>query len=399
MKKLFTAYLQQFAGLPLTLWLVIFAVFVNSIGCSTNMFLSLYLTTQLHIALTKAGVILAGFGLGTLIGSYLGGELSDKISAYTIAVVSLFIAALTLFCLPWVKNYFLLIILNFCFGFFYAAFIPASRVVLMSLCAPHDRVRASSLRYTAIGLGAGLSAFAAGLLAKINFIWMFIFNGLVTLLAGLALLVFYQRLQQVTLVKKESRAKAGADFLKSLVFLVLCASAFIATFIYNQIYTTYPIYLHLRYHLDVQQVSYLFLINSILIVLLQIPVLNALKRFDQYLITGSGVLLLSAGLIILPFANSYWMAVFSCVLWTLGEILFFAMVQALFYEQASEGYKGKSVGIYQMLWGLANIVGPALGTWAYKFYDGDLLWYACGLLGLLSLLAYIKLFMSTDTIQ
>ncbi len=181
------------------------------------------------------------------------------------------------------------------------------------------------------------------------------------------------------------------SFLKSFVFLMLCATAFISTLIYNQIFTTYPIYLHYRYHLNAQQYSYLFLINCILIVLLQIPVLNALKRFDQYLIAGVGIFMLGGGLIILPFATSYGVAIFSCVVWTLGEILFFAMVQALFYECASEGYKGKAMGIYQMLWGLANMTGPVIGTWVYQFYNGDLLWYACGALGLLSLLAYIKI--------
>jgi MFS family permease len=177
--------------------------------------------------------------------------------------------------------------------------------------------------------------------------------------------------------------------LRDPVFVILATSAFVITALYSQLKTSFPFYLHHYYHFNVQLFSYLYLINTLLIALFQIPVLSSLKNINKNLIVGVGGLLVGLGLFILPFDNTYTLAVISCVLWTFGEILFFSVVQVLMYEQAPQHAKGKAMGVYQMLWAFASMVGPAAGSWLYEFDNGKLVWYLCGFLGLLCLLAFI----------
>lgn len=395
MKKIFRAYFCEFSGFSLTLWLILGAVFINAVGASTSLFLSLYLATHLHISITKVGIVLTGFGIGAMLGSYGSGKLSDKLSPHKVAVVALFGNALILFLLPFVNHVAGLFVITFLLGMFNLAFAPANRVALFSFCAVQDRLRANSLRLMVNNLGIGSSVFINGILSAINFKWVFIFNAIAAFMAATVLSKITWKLAwRVSEIKMGRAGTAGKFyFWRNSVFPLLCLTAFIANTLYNQIKTTYPIYLYHYYHISVQQFSYLFLLNTILIVIFQVPVLSFLKRYDQYLITGSGIFFMGLGLFILPFMMSYKAAIFSCLLWTLGEILFTAVAQVLFYEHAAEGFKGKAMGIYQMLYAFANMVGPTLGTWLYQFEHGNVLWYVCGVLGLLSLIAYTWLYL------
>jgi MFS family permease len=393
MKKLMLAYFHEFSDISQTIWLVMIAVFINAIGSSTNLFLSLYLVTQRHIGSSIAGMILAILGFGAILGSYLGGKLSDKISPHKVSTIMLIGNALVLLWLPLVKHLWLLRVIAFLLGVLNSAFIPANRIALMILSKPFNRVRINALRYIILNLGTGVSVLAAGLLSIISFKWIFVFNGLALLLAAGILLLFFWNLPVSSIELDpagiESTGKLG--LIKQPIFILLGVTAFVAFFFCSQLGTTYPIYLYNHYHINSQWYSFLFIINTLLIVLLQMPILTKLKDTNQYLVAGSGIFLIGLGLFVLPFAHSYSFAIFSCLLWTTGEILVFAIIQTLFYEHAPERHKGKAMSVFQILIALANMIGPAIGMWMYSIGNGDLLWYLCGVLGLCSLLIYVQL--------
>jgi 3-phosphoshikimate 1-carboxyvinyltransferase len=91
MKKLFKDYLNTFDGLSREVWWLSLITLINRAGTMVIPFLSLYLTQSLEFTLVDVGWIMSFFGLGSVVGSWLGGKLTDKIGSYKVMLSSLFL--------------------------------------------------------------------------------------------------------------------------------------------------------------------------------------------------------------------------------------------------------------------------------------------------------------------
>ena len=84
MKRLLKLYLNTFDGLSREVWWLALITLINRAGTMVIPFLSLYLTEDLEFSPSTVGSIMAAFGLGSVVGSWLGGKLTDKIGYYKI---------------------------------------------------------------------------------------------------------------------------------------------------------------------------------------------------------------------------------------------------------------------------------------------------------------------------
>jgi len=95
-KNTYLAYKNSFRGLSTEVWWLALITFVNRAGTMVLPFLTLYLTKELQFTLAQVGWIMSVFGVGSLVGSWLGGKLTDKIGFYNVMFWSLFISGLLL---------------------------------------------------------------------------------------------------------------------------------------------------------------------------------------------------------------------------------------------------------------------------------------------------------------
>ena len=66
-------YLNAFRNLQRNAWILSIAMFINRSGSMVLLFTSLYLTNELHFSISDAGIIMSFYGIGSVLGSYLGG--------------------------------------------------------------------------------------------------------------------------------------------------------------------------------------------------------------------------------------------------------------------------------------------------------------------------------------
>ncbi len=69
---------NPYAGIPLAVWLLVTVTLISRSGSMVLVFLSLYLTQKLNLSIIAAGKILGFYGLGEVVGSYVGGVLSGS---------------------------------------------------------------------------------------------------------------------------------------------------------------------------------------------------------------------------------------------------------------------------------------------------------------------------------
>ena len=157
LKTAFQRYINNFKGFTREIWILTFITFINRAGTMVLPFLSKYLKEDLHFSYSQVGWILVCFGTGSIIGSWLGGKLTDKIGFYKIMIFSLFTSGILFFILQYITSFW-----GLCLGMFTIMtiadmFRPAMFVSLSVYAKPENRVRALSLVRLSVNLG-----FAAG---------------------------------------------------------------------------------------------------------------------------------------------------------------------------------------------------------------------------------------------
>jgi predicted MFS family arabinose efflux permease len=144
MKKLYFNYIDTFKGLSKEVWWLALVTLINRAGTMVIPFLSLYLTKSLSFTLSDVGWIMSCFGLGSVIGSWLGGKLTDIIGSYKVMFLSLLGTGFAFIAMQFVTTF-----TGFCLGIFGLmliadAFRPAMFVALSSYSKPENKTRSSN---------------------------------------------------------------------------------------------------------------------------------------------------------------------------------------------------------------------------------------------------------------
>ncbi|HEX8532123.1 MAG TPA: MFS transporter, partial [Cytophagales bacterium] len=105
MQTLFNLYRNAYGGLSTTSWMLALVMFINRSGSMVVPFLSVYLTQSLHFSLEQTGIILTIFGVGAMVGSLLGGWLSDRIGPFRVQFLSLMLGGGLLLLLAALKTF------------------------------------------------------------------------------------------------------------------------------------------------------------------------------------------------------------------------------------------------------------------------------------------------------
>ena len=106
----------------------------------------------------------------------------------------------------------------------------------------------------------------------------------------------------------------------------------------------------------------LFVLNTLLIVVVEVPLNVAMARWTPRKAHALAVALVATGFGALAVAQSVPAIAATVVIWTFGEMIFFPTSVAHVAELAPPGRTGAYMGAMSATFSLALIVGPWLGT-------------------------------------
>lgn len=390
------SYIQSYAGLPKTCWDAITLTFIEAIAGGLIFFLSLYFVGTLHIDLANAGIMISLYGVGRVIGGIVGGKLSDHISPKIVANISLFIQALTYFLLTYLNSINLLMINLFFMGISVYGFHTANDVWMLKQCGNNSetRLKAINISRAALNLGFGLSGILVGIFTNEGFKNIFYLSAIFLFLG--AIYFALQKDNKESIIHNDILEKASHDNQKSIptqkenktIVTVILICLFLIGLIVAQLGATYPIYVQNAFPLlGVKAVSILFILDTVLIVLFQAPLINLLNNRNKIFTVGMGAFLMGLGMFVLSMSSTFILAIISCVIWTTGEMLFMSMARLVCYEKGADKKKGQSMGAFQATYAVSTVIGPAIGGFIYQYLGGNMLWYLSGMIGLFCLIA------------
>lgn len=392
MKKLYNNYIASFKGLSKEIWYISLISLVNRAGTMVIPFLSLYLTKNLEFSMDDAGWILAFFGIGSVIGGWLGGKLTDVFGFYKVMTTSLFLTGLCFIGLQYVSSFW-----GLCFGILITmsiadSFRPAIYVSIKSYTIEENRTRAIGLLRLAINLGMGVGPTLAGLIiVSKGYNILFWIDGVTCILA---ILLFSYLVKEPK--KQPLKIESESDVVskpKNIVYRDFTYWIFIAMFFFMgmaffQLVITMPLYYEGVFGLNEFQIGLFWMINIGLIISLEMPFLSYLEKQS---ITITKLILFACLLMSISFYvlyQNFWIGilVISMSLITFGEMLGFPYTNRFALSRAKEGFEGSYMALYAMAFSLSHIFSSKIGLSIVDSFGYQINWLITGTYGLIAVI-------------
>ena len=377
LKRGYQYYIGSFAGLPRAVWLLALVTFVNRAGTMVVPFLSLYLTKDMGLTLEEVGWIMSCFGAGSVLGSWLGGKLTDKLGFYDVMVGALLTSGIAFIALQYVTGFIPFGIGVFVLLVFSDAFRPAMFVAIRAYATPETRTRAVTLIRLAINLGFSMGPAIGGLIiAAWSYGGLFWVDAL-TCFAALGLL--WTKLPRKAAMKDGDAARSTATrspyrdgpYLFFLLTTVLICIPFL------QYFSSIPLFYSEVHGMSEFAIGVLLGVNGLLIFLLEMPLIKYCedRAFDRMRILVMSVALFALSFVVLnvfPTIAFLWVGM---VLVTVGEMLNFPFMNRFAFDRAEHGATGAYMALFTISWSVAHIIGHTLGLNLIAQFGYELTWY------------------------
>ncbi|MFT7330889.1 MAG: putative MFS family arabinose efflux permease [Roseivirga sp.] len=375
MKKLFKNYINTFGGLSKEVWWLALITIVNRAGTMVIPFLSLYLTESLEIDISNVGWVMTCYGLGSLVGSWLGGKLTDTFGYYKVMFFSIVTTGLLFFWLQTLTTF-----QSFCWGIFIVmivadTFRPAMFVALNAYSKPENRTRSLTLIRLAINLGFFVAPPVGGLIiVAIGYSGLFWVDGVTCILAGFLLLKVLnpKKVTELDVIKVENPESVYKD----KAFWVFFVAMFIFGFVFLQYFSTMPLYYRNVYELSEFEIGLLLGISGLVIFIFEMPLIQWLteqKKTNTYYVF-IGLILTALSFVVLNLTSWIGVLVIGILLMTVGEMIAFPFSNSFAAQRAKKGNQGEYMALYSISFSFAHIFGHNSGMQMIDKFGFETAW-------------------------
>ncbi len=390
LKTALSRYINNFKGFRREVWILALITFINRAGTMVLPFLSKYLKENLHFTYGEVGWIMVSFGVGSMLGSWLGGKLTDKVGFYKVMVFSLFTSGMLFFVLQYITTFWGLCIGMFAIMTIADMFRPAMFVSLSVYAKPENRVRALSLVRLSVNLGFATGPVLGGLIILgMGYQGLFWIDGSTCILAILIFAYFVKEKKKVMAHDDESTALlVPKSVFRDKPFWVFLFVSFTTAMLFFQIFTTLPLFHHEKFGLSEFETGLLLSLNGILIFMFEMPIVSIMERkqVNRIKIIFWGAFLISLSFYVLLMDAWVGILAISIVIITFGEILSFPFSNAFAMGRAPRGQEGRYMALYTMSFSLAHIVSSKVGLEIIENFGYAVNWFLMGSFGVLAML-------------
>jgi predicted MFS family arabinose efflux permease len=396
----FRKYINNFKGFSREIWILTLVTFINRAGTMVLPFLSKYLKENLHFSYTQVGWILVWFGIGSMLGSWLGGKLSDKIGFYKIMIFSLFTTGIAFIILQFITSFVGLCFAIFCTMVIADMFRPAMFVSLSVYAKPENRTRALTLVRLAINLGFAAGPALGGLIILgMGYQGLFWIDGITCIIS---ILIFWikikEKKKQPELNTENSIVTQHQSVFKDKPFWVFLTTCVITGILFFQLFTTIPLYHKEQFNLTELQTGLLLTLNGVLVFLFEMPIVSIVerKKLDKVKMVTIGCLMMSISLFLMLI--NFWAGILIIMMlfMSFAEMFAFPFSNSFAMSRAPKGHEGRYMAIFTMSYSLAHILSAKIGMNLIEYFGYQTNWLIMGVLGLIGTLLGVWVFKKVD---
>jgi predicted MFS family arabinose efflux permease len=358
--------------LPRQVWLVQAGGVVNSLGNGIVFpFIVIYLHNVRGISFAEAGLALAAGAIAALAAGFGAGTIVDRFGGRNTLLLGLLLQAASFALFPLIREAWHAVALLALEGAGTACFWPGQSTLLSHLTPPERTHSAFALQRISMNLGLGLGGVIGGLIASTShpasFTTLFLLDAATFVVFVVVLATIHERRVREPKQRDGSALGYRAVFRdRNFVWLLGLNVLFVA--VGYEVFALLPPFAKNYAGVSERWVGTMWLANTILIVLIQLPVAKALEgRRRMRALAFMSLLFAAAALIVL--GGGIWFTgtaaalvfVFATLVFGVGETLQGPTQAPLVADLAPDHLRGRYFALGSISWSAGSILGPAIG--------------------------------------
>lgn len=386
---------DYFAGLrkiynefPRRFWMVVGVMFIDRVGGTMLFpFFALYITQKFNVGMTQAGFVLGIFSISSLIGSVIGGALTDRFGRRKLILFGLIFSAISTLTLGSVNQYNLLFPLAVLIGILSDVAGPAHQAMIADILPEDKRQEGFGIMRVVGNMSWIIGPTVAGFVAGIDktFFTLFVTDAVISCIVAA---LFYKLIPETKPQPKEGAKpetigqtfRGYGQVFRDFAFMAFIFASIIMTTVYIQMYNSLSVYLRDQHGITPQGYGFLLTSSAVVVIFFQFWTTRVIKTRPPFLMMALGSLIYMVGFGMFGFVAAYALFVLAIVIVTIGEMIVMPVSQALAANFAPEDKRGRYMAVFGLLWQLPATVGPTAAGIILDNYDPNLLWYIGGVM-------------------
>jgi DHA1 family tetracycline resistance protein-like MFS transporter len=350
---------------PITI--VFVTVFIDLLGFGIIIPLMPFYAETFGATALTVGLLMTSFSLMQFLFAPFWGRLSDRIGRRPVILIGLLGSALSYLLFGLATSLTLLFAARLAAGIA-GANIPTAQAYMADITTPENRARGMGLVGAAFGLGFIFGPAIGGFLSQWGYQAPSFFASALSFANFIAawFLLPESRPQPREDLARRSRldllryagTRPGLPALLLIYFIVVTSFA--------SFETTFALYSERRFSFSASTIGYVFaFVGTVLSIVQGFLVGRVVPRLGERRIVPLAIVIVAAGLAIVPFAPSVPILMVACGLLAVGMGFHSPSITSLISRRAQADTQGGVLGLSQSLASLARVVGPAWGGWLY----------------------------------
>src|SRR6478735_9611622 len=245
-------YKNAFTGLSKNTWYLSAVMLINRSGTMVIPFMTIYCTQALHFSLKQAGFVMGLFGLGAIIGAFIGGRITDKFGFYPQQVAALLSGGIMFIVTGYQHSFVSLCISTFILSVCNESFRPANATAVVYYSDPDNVTRSFSLNRLAINLGWAFGGALGGFIASVNYNLLFWVDGCTNIVAALLLLKLLPYVKSGSRNNDTKETAVLKPAYKDKSYLIFIALTILLGYCFFHVFTILPVFYKIQWLLNEQ---------------------------------------------------------------------------------------------------------------------------------------------------
>lgn len=380
---------------PQTFWLIMLGMFIDQLGGALIFpFFGLYITSKFGVGMTEVGVMFSILAISGLIGSLIGGALTDKFGRKVMILFGLVISAISTLMLAFAPTLEFIYLSALVVGLFGNMAGPAHQAMVADVLPEDKRIDGFGILRVIANLAVAIGPAIGGFLAARSYTLLFIIDVILSSITALIILIYVPETKPEAapredgqIQKEQSLGQTLAGYLKvtqDKIYMVYILASIFMVLAYMQMNITLPVFLRDIHGLPESGYGLLLSLNASMVVLFQFWITRRIKKFAPMKIMAWGMVIYAFGFSMYGYVSAYWLFIVAMVIITIAEMIVSPTSQAVVAKLSPEDMRGRYMAVFGFSWTIPNAIGPLLAGLIMDNYNPNWIWYGAGIIMLIS---------------